>query len=173
MALEQYPIGRKAAAYWSTAGTLVPGNQQADAATWLADADTEIWADSFDVSYNTTAQYVDITTRKNAASGFTAQKPVLLSGEVTFEVIWNTNDGNAAAVQAMIDNTFAMTPMGLAFLDYPMDVAGSAAGDVMQGLVGNFFVSFNKMEPVQDVQKASFTAVNAGDLIWHKNVVSA
>jgi len=172
MALEQYPIGRKAAAYWNTNNVLLLGNDSADAATWLADTDTEVWADSFDVNYNTTATYADITTRKTAASGFTAQKPILLSGEVTFEVIWNTNDTNAAAIQAMIDATFSTTPMGLAFMDYPIDAAGSTAGDVMQGLVGNFFVSFNKMEPVQDVQKASFTAVNAGDLIWHKNVVS-
>ena len=173
MALEQYPIGRKAAAYWNASSTLLLGNDQDAAATWLANADTQVWADSFDVNYQTSATYADITTRKTAANGFSAQKPILLSGEVTFEVIWNTNDANAAAVQAMIDSTFALTPMGLAFLDYPTDVAGSAAGDIMQGLVGNFYVSFTKTEPVQDVQKASFTAVNAGDLVWYKHVVSS
>lgn len=173
MSLEQYPIGRKAAAYWNTAGVLLLGNDSTDAATWLADASTEVWSDQFDVNYQTSATYADITTRKTAANGFSAQKPILLSGEVTFDVLWNTNDASAQCIQKMIDSTFSMTPMAMAFLDYPIDVAGSATGDVMQGLVGNFFVSFTKSEPIQDVQKASFTAVNAGDLIWHKNVISS
>tara|TARA_Y100000996_G_scaffold383874_1_gene340182 strand:+ start:306 stop:827 length:522 start_codon:yes stop_codon:yes gene_type:complete len=173
MALEQYPIGRKAAAYWNTAGVLLLGNDSTDAATWLADASTEVWSDQFDVNYQTSATYADITTRKTAANGFSAQKPILLSGEVTFDVLWNTNDASAQCIQKMIDSTFGMAPMAMAFLDYPVDAAGSATGDVMQGLVGNFFVSFTKTEPIQDVQKASFTAVNAGDLIWHKHTVAS
>jgi len=172
MALDQYPIGRKAAAYWNTAGTLVLGSDDTDAAAWLADASTEVWSDQFDVNYQTSPTYADITTRKTAANGFTAQKQVLLAGEVTFDVLWTTNDVSDQAVQALIDATFSNDPMALAFLDYPINAAGSTAGNVMQGLVGNFFVSFTKSEPVQDVQKASFTAVNAGDLIWHKNIVS-
>ena len=173
MALEQYPIGRKAAANWNTSGALLLGNDSTDAATWLAAAPTEVWAAQFDVNYHTSATYADITTRKTAANGFSAQKPILLSGEVTFDVLWNTNDVSEQCIQALIDHTFSMSPIALAFLDYPTDVAGSANGDVMQGLVGNFFVSFTKTEPIQDVQKASFTAVNAGDLIWHKNVISS
>ena len=166
MSLEQFPLGRKAAAYFGD--TTLANVEEATITTWLSSATK--WSNQYDVTYNTTPEYADITTREAAANNFTAQKPVIMNGEVTFEVTWNTNDvGNN--LQAMIDAAMDNEPVALAFLDADKDSV-LAAGEVVQGLVGNFFVSFQKMEAIRDVQKASFTATSAGDLAWHKIVGS-
>ncbi len=171
MALDQYPLGRKAAAYYNNAGIKIGDATAETPEAWLALATTVEWTDQFDVNYATSPEYADITTRKAAAGGFSAQKPVLMSGEVTFEVAWNTNSADPAALQAMINNTFNGEPMAMAFLDYRKD-AGNESGDIVQGLVGNFFPSFSKSEPIRDIQKASFSVVSAGDLKWVSEVTS-
>ena len=177
MAVDTYPIGRKAAAYWNTAGEMIGDSDgqggTLDAAAWLALATTKVWSDQFDVNYATTPEYADITTRKAAAGGFSAQKPVLLSGDVTFECAWDTNSADPGALQHLIDSSINGTPVALAFLDYPKGANSGVVGAKVQGLVGNFFPSFTKSEPIRDIQKAQFSVVSAGDLEWYVSTGSA
>ena len=102
MPLEQYPKGRKAALYYNST-LLFADLVDATIIGWLQDANTKLGADVYDVAEGTTPEYADITTRKIAEFGYTGRKPVIKEGEVTFDVIWNTNDANDAFVQALID----------------------------------------------------------------------
>ena len=172
MPIEKTPIGRKAVAYYNPDTSLATADNAA-AKSWLELVATVEIGSLFDVNYATSPEYADTTTRKAAAGGFSSQKPILTSGEITFDLLWNPNDDTATAKLIELGSAADRVPVTLGFLDYPHDDPELAAGDVINGLVGNFFLSFTKAEAIRDVQKASFTATSAGLLIWYSSIHSA
>ena len=168
MPLETEPLGRKAVAYWNTGNLLLTDTSGATIQSWLNDPNTRIVGDIFDVTQNTTPEYADITTRGAAQGGFTARKPVIREGEVSFDVLWETTNVSDGWVQQIIDVTNADTPMAMAFFDYAFNDSSAAGGEIAQGLIGNFYMNYQKAEAIRDVQRASVTAVNQRELIWAK-----
>ena len=165
MPVERDPPGRKAVMYWSA--TLITDNSQSGIATWLASAD--IAGDIYDESDGFEPEYADITTRRKAAGGFSAKKPILRDGEVTFDFSWETNNVAEAFVQALIDAANADTRLALVSLDYAYDDADLATGEITQGIAGNWYLSFTKAAAIRDAQRGSATAAHESFGTWYKS----
>jgi len=168
MALEKNPLGRKAKCYWNKTDVQLVAGTSAAAATWIADGGTTVAGELYDVSQATPAEYADISTRARTAAGFSARKPVLRDGEVTFDILWHTNDNTDEFAQTLIDKTNDSGEITLAFLDYAVDDADGAVGEEVQGMVARWYVNFEKSEAIRDVQKASITLVHSNYMIWYK-----
>ena len=175
MPLERDPPGRKAVLYWSA--TLITDNSQSGIATWLASA--AIAGDIYDESDNLEPEYADITTRKKASGGFTARKPIIREGEMTFDFSWETNNLSDQFVQALIDasNNEQATQgtlhdqgrLALVSLDYKFDDPNLATGEITQGPAGNWYPSFSKASAIRDAQRGSATVVGESFVTWYKS----
>lgn len=177
MTLEKQPPGRIASAYINAANLIDGVTFDPDIKTtidnWLALADTFVMGDMFDNDEGIAPEYADISTRKRTSRGFTARKPVIKEGEVTFEMLWSTNVPAAGPddekfVQLIIDHSESLTPVAMFFSDYAHN-ATRATGEIYQGLLGNWYVTFTKQEPIRDVQRASVTAVAESFVGWYKS----
>lgn len=144
--MPNYLLGRDAVAYFST--TLLTG---ANTAAVLAAA-TEV-GNIMDLSLNVESEFVDSTTRSEAAQGWKSQIAVLKNGEITFEARWKPGD---AFFDALKDAWLNGTEICIIALDQDRSVTGTP-GPAAQGLAANFSVSFSKTEPLQDIQKVSCT----------------
>ena len=165
MALERDPAGRNAKLYYST--TLLTANDTSTIETWLASA--TIAGDIYDESDNLEPEYADITTRAKAAGGFSARKPIIRDGEITFDFSWETQAVSANFVQDLIDAANNFTRIAVVALDYAYDDANLATGEFAQGPAGNWYVSFTKTSPIRDAQRGSAT-LTASDLVtWFKH----
>lgn len=166
MAQESIIMGFKAASYYG--GTKLTGNI-ADAAVSGVDAASEfsfttgtttrwyLFENIMDLTINAEADNVETTTRAEAAKGWKSQAFTANSGSITFDMRWHTAPntlGETAtpaytAFKVMKDAWLNRTQIAMLFLDQPYTVKNA------QGLVANFFVSFNVQQPVGDVQKCS------------------
>lgn len=147
-------LGKDAALYYSS--TALTGT---NTATVLGSA-TEI-TNVMDLSVDMGADYVDITTRADAAAGFKTQAQTYKNASATFDAKWLPDD---AAFQAIIAAWLANTTIAMFILDQKKTVVGT------QGLVGNFFVAVSKEEPLSDIQKASITLTLASNGEWYKKL---
>jgi hypothetical protein len=143
-------LGRQAVCYWST--TLLNGSNTAtilsNAIIGHAGVDG-VAGNIMDLSLNVDSDFVDSTTRAEAAQGFKSQTAVLKNGELTFDARWEPGDDFFdALVDVWLGNTTAIALIAL-------DQAGGTSG--AQGLAANFTVGFSKTEPLQDIQKISVT----------------
>lgn len=100
------------------------------------------------VTLNASGNDVDITTRSEAKSGWSATARPLKQGNVTCSMRW---DPARVDMARMIDRWIKNRVQSLLFLDQPVTVDGA------QGLVGNFNVSFDKNEPLDNAQSADLT----------------
>ena len=165
MALEKDPLGRLAVAYWST--TLLTDITAAEVEMWLSSA--SVAGDIYDESDNLEPEYADITTRKKAAGGFTARKPVIRDGELSFDFSWEVNNVSDLFVQALIDAANSTTPLAFVSLDYAFNDPGRVSGDIVQGPAGNWYPSFTKANAIRDAQRGSATLTAASFAWWYKS----
>jgi len=168
MAVQRDPLGRKAVLYWST--TLITDNSQSGIATWLSSA--SVAGDIYDESGNFEPEYADITTRKKSSGGFSARKPVLRDGEVSFDFSWETNNVADTFVQELIDAASDQTRLALVSLDYAYDDADLATGEITQGIAGNWYISFTKTSAIRDAQRGSATATHESFGTWYKSAAA-
>jgi len=93
------------------------------------------------------ADEIDVTTRGIAAGGFKAQEPLLKSGEVNFDIIWDPTD---AAFTALMNAFLGRLVIGIATRDQ--------LGASGQGIEADMKVfNLEKGEPLNDAQTASVT----------------
>jgi hypothetical protein len=99
-----------------------------------------------------------VTTRAN--SGWKQTLATLKDGSVEFEMVWDTNDPDFAAIRdAWLNNT----EISLAVMDGDIDT-------LAQGLVSNFVVTnFSRTEPLEDAIKVSVTAKPSSFTQWYNN----
>lgn len=155
--MASYLLGSDAKAYWST--TALTG---ANTAAVLAAA-TEA-GNIMDLTLEVESEFVDATTRSEAASGFSSEIAVLKGGRVTFDARWLPGD---TFFEALKDAWLGNTTITLIALDQDKSVGGTP-GPAAQGLAANFSVSFNKQEPLRDVQKVSVTLAIASFPEWYE-----
>ena len=165
--------------YWSA--TLITDNTQSGINTWLT-TNGAVGADVYDESDNLEPEYADITTRKKASGGFTARKPVIRDGEVTFDFSWETNNATDQFVQALIDasNNNPVTQgtlhdqgqLALVSLDYAYDDPDLGSTEIVQGIAGNWYISFTKTSAIRDAQRASATATASSLVTWYYSPTS-
>lgn len=107
-----------------------------------------------DVTVNLSKAEADITTR--GAGGFRAKVGTLKEGELSFEMIWDTNDASFLAVS---DAYFGNT--ALTFLALDQNAQNAADGPPViapQGIYADFSVlNFEKSEALEDAQRVSVT----------------
>lgn len=150
--MASYLLGSDAKAYWST--TDLDG---ANTATVLASA-TEA-GNIMDLSLEVESEFVDATTRSEAASGFSSEIAVLKGGRITFDARWLPGD---TFFDALKDAWLNNDTIVMIALDQTKATIGA------QGLAANFSVSFNKQEPLRDVQKVSVTLAIASHPEWYE-----
>jgi hypothetical protein len=111
-----------------------------------------------DVTLNLETGEADVTTRAN--SGWKQTLATLKDGSVEFEMVWDTNDPDFAAIRdAWLNNT----EISLAVMDGDIDT-------LAQGLVSNFVVTnFSRTEPLEDAIKVSVTAKPSSFTQWYNN----
>lgn len=140
--MPSYLLGSAASAYWST--TLLNGS---NTATVLSGG--TLAGNIMDLTLNVGSDFVDGTTRAEAANGWASQIAVLKNAEITFDMRWVPGDGFFdALVDVWLGNT---TEIAILALDQAKATVGA------QGLAANFTVSIDKQEPLRDLQKASVT----------------
>jgi hypothetical protein len=134
------------------AAALLTGTDDTDAsgASWDEIANVR------DVTLNLETGEADVTTRAN--SGWKQTLPTLKDGSVEFEMVWDTNDPDFAAIRdAWLNND----EIALAVMDGPIASAG-------QGLVSNFAITnFSRTEPLEDAIKVSVTAKPSSFSQWY------
>lgn len=150
--MPSFILGKDAAIYYST--TELTGT---NTATVLTSA-TEL-LNVMDVSVDMGADYVDITTRADAAAGFKTQAQTYKNASVTFDAKWIPGD---TAFDAIVAAWTANSTIAMFILDQKKNAT------TYQGLVGNFFVAISKEEPLADIQKASITLTLAANGAWYK-----
>lgn len=100
-----------------------------------------------DLTINLSGEKADVTTRGNA--GWKAEKRVLKTASIEFEMIWDTEDDGCAALAAAY---FANSSMEFLILDGPVGTAGS------EGLRATMDVSeFGRSEQLTDAMKVPVT----------------
>lgn len=162
MANETFPLGRDAKCYYNTAGKLVGDSGVETAQAWLDDAATVVASHIRNISLNTSNNYADTSTRSSTAGGFQSQTPVTKNAEITIDTIWNLND---TFLTGMMTAWSSDSRIGLAVLN--RDKSSLSAGDILNGLVGNFFVGMTKDEAVDDVQRGNFTVTHSDSGVWY------
>lgn len=150
--MPDFLLGRDAKAYFST--TLLTGANTAAvlAASTLA-------SNIKDLSLELDSEYVDTTTRAEAAQGFKSEIAVLKNGRITFEARWKPGD---AFFDALIDVWTGATS-SVAFAAFDQLKATSGA----QGLVANFSVGISKTENLADIQRMNVTLTIASWPEWY------
>lgn len=151
--MPDYLLGRDAKAYFST--TALTGS---NTATVLGSA--TLAGNIMDLTLEVDSEYVDSTTRSEAAAGFKSEIAVLKNGRITFDARWKPGD---AFFEALKD-VWLGTTSSITF--FALDQAKATTG--AQGLVGNFTVGFSKTEPLRDVQKISVTLSIASFPEWYE-----
>lgn len=149
-----FMLGKDAALYFSD--TSLNGT---NTETVLGTA-TEI-TNVMDLSVDMSADFVDITTRADAAAGFKTQAQTYKNASATFDAKWIPDD---TAFTALMNAWLNNTTVAMFILDQKKTVVGA------QGLVGNFFVSMSKEEPLTDIQKVSVTLTLASEGEWYKKL---
>ena len=101
-----------------------------------------------DLTLNNEKGEADVTTRKN--NGWRATVGTLKDGSIEFEMVWDTEDENFAAIQ---EAYFGNTSIEFAVMDGDIEVAGS------QGLRATMAImSFSRNEPLEEALTVSVTA---------------
>lgn len=149
--MPNYLLGRQAVAYYSS--TALDGSNT----TSVLSGATEI-GNIMDLSLQLDSEFVDATTRSEAAAGFKSQIAVINNGQLTFEARWLPGD---TVFDALIDAWTNGTEFTMIALDQSKATSGA------QGLAANFSVSISKTEALQDVQKASITLSISSYPVWH------
>lgn len=149
--MPNYLLGKDAKAYWST--TLLNGSNTSSVLTGATEA-----GNIMDLTLEVDAEFVDATTRSEAASGFRSNIAVLNNGNITFDARWLPGD---SFFDALKDAWVAKGEIAFIALDQAKATSGA------QGLASNFSVSFNKQEPLGDVQKVSITLGISSHPEWY------
>lgn len=150
--MPNYLLGSDAKAYWSA--TSLDG---ANTGTVLASA-TEA-GNIMDLTLEVESEFVDATTRSEAAAGFASEIAVLKGGRITFDARWLPGD---SMFEQLKDAWLNNTEFTMIALDQTKATSGA------QGLAANFSVSFNKQEPLRDVQKISVTLAISSFPEWYE-----
>ena len=154
--MANFLLGRDAHAYWST--TLLTGS---NTSTVLGDATV---ADNIiDLSLDIESEFVDSTTRSEAAQGFSSEIAVLRGGRIMFDARWKPGD---TFTDELID-VWEGTNEEMAFFALDQDKA-TANPATIQGLAANVTVSISKQESLRDIQKMSVTLAISSHPVWHK-----
>ena len=148
-----YLLGSAASAYWDT--TLLTG---ANTATVLTSA--TLAGNIIDLSLEVDSEFVDSTTRSEAASGFASEIAVLKGGRITFDMRWLPGDTFFDALK----DVWLGTTSEIAII--ALDQAKATSG--AQGLAANMTVSFSKTEPLRDIQKVSVTLAISSQPEWYE-----
>lgn len=150
--MPSYLLGKDAVAYWSS--TELDGSNTTSV---LGSADPA--GNIMDLSLEVESEFVDATTRAEAAAGFKSEIAVIKGGRITFDARWQPGDNFFDALKtAWLDST----TITMIALDQDKTVDGA------QGLAANFSVSFSKEEPLRDVQKVSVTLAIASYPEWYE-----
>lgn len=149
--MPDYLLGRQAVAYYSA--TALTGS---NTAAVLAAGD--VIDNIMDLTLEVESEFVDATTRGEAASGFRSEIAVLRNGRITFDARWLPGD---TVFDALVDAWENSTSFTMIALDQARATTGA------QGLAANFSVSFSKSEALQDVQKVSVTLSIASHPEWY------
>lgn len=150
--MPSYLLGSAAKAYYSA--TAHTGANTAAVIT----AGVEI-GNIMDLTLEIDSEYVDATTREEAAQGFKSEIAVLKGGRITFEARWKTGD-------TVFDALVAAWLAGTEFTMFALDQAKTVTG--AQGLLANFSVGFSKTEQLRDVQKVQVTLSISSFPLWHE-----
>lgn len=150
--MPNYLLGKDAKAYWST--TLLTGANTASVLSAATEA-----GNIMDLTLEVDSEFVDATTRSEAASGFRSEIAVLNGGRITFDARWLPGD---TFFDAMKDAWVAKSEICMIALDQTKATSGA------QGLAANFSVSFSKQEPLNDVQKVSVTLAISSFPEWYE-----
>lgn len=149
--MPDYLLGNAAKAYWSA--TALTG---ANTATVMQNATL---ADNImDLTLEVESEFVDATTRSEAANGWRSEIAVLKNGRITFDARWKPGD---TFFEELKDAWLAGSTVTFAAMDDAKATTGS------QGLIANFSVSFSKTEPLMDIQKISVTLSVASYPEWY------
>ena len=152
-----YIIGNQAKAYWSA--TALTDVTESHVTTWLSSA--TLAGNLMDLTLEIDSEFVDATTRAEAAQGFASEIAVLKGGRITFEARWQPGDAMFDALIAAwndpTNNDFAMVA-----LDQLSSVTGT------QGIAANWSVSLNRTEPLRDIMKSNVTLAIASYPSWYK-----
>lgn len=144
-----YLLGREAYAYYHASDLWVlADDSDAEYKSWLAAA--TVVDNIMDLSFEIDSEFVDATTRGEAAQGFASEIAVLRNGRVTFDIRWKPGD---TFTSTLLTAWQAGTEIPMAFME---QVYTKSNTDV-SGLVANFSVSLSKTENLKDIQKASVT----------------
>lgn len=149
--MPDYLLGRQAVAYYSS--TALTGSNTAAVL-----AGGEVIDNIMDLTLEVESEFVDATTRGEAASGFRSEIAVLRNGRITFDARWLPGDTVFDALVEAWENSTSFTMIAL---------DQSRATPTAQGLAANFSVSFSKSEALQDVQKVSVTLSIASHPEWY------
>jgi hypothetical protein len=165
MPIPNFIIGASAVAYTNTTPLLFDGapSYQADIDAWLADGSTIVMGNIIDLSLEVESEFVDSTTRSEAAQGFASEVAVLKGGRLTFEARWKPGD---AGFDVLKDAWLNSTEMPLVALDRGKEFNDPADGK-SQGLAANWTVGFSKTENLRDIQKVSVTLAISSFPTWY------
>lgn len=153
--MPNYLLGSSAKAYWSA--TALDG---ANTAAVLAAAFEA--GNIMDLTLEVESEFVDATTRSEASSGFSSEIAVLKGGRITFDARWLPGDDMFERLKDVWLNVAGDEEFTLIALDQDRGTSGA------QGLAANFSVSFNKQEPLRDVQKISVTLAISSFPEWYE-----
>lgn len=156
MANQQFPLGRNARLYFNSNSVLVlkagASLQQSDLQTWLDDSNTVAGNQVINLSLALDDTLVSTNTREATEGGFMSETPVLHGANVTFGTSW---DMSSTLVPQLVTSWSGFTQMAFGILNRDQDTLST--GDILNGFVGNFWVSLSKDENSDDVQRANWS----------------
>jgi len=145
-------LGMNAKLYRAAAVLEVNDPTEAEGADW-----TEV-DNVRDVTLNLETGEADVTTRAN--SGWKQTLATLKDGSVEFEMVWDTEDTNFAAVR---DAWLGNEEIAFAVM------SGDIETDGEEGLVSNFTVTnFTRAEALEDAIKVSVTLKPSSQSQWYE-----
>ena len=154
--MANFILGRDARLYWNTTLLATP-TPSANIATVLSGA--TVGNNIIDLSLEVESEFVDSTTRAEAAQGFASEIAVLRGGRITFEARWIPGD---TFTDELID-VWDGTNDEIAIIALAQDSGTSGA----QGLAANFTVGISKTENLRDIQKMSVTLAVSSAPQWY------
>lgn len=160
--MANFLLGKDAVTYYSTTlfdGGTTPNQTIIDGAL--------VANNIMDLSLDVESDFVEITTRQTAAQGFKAFTATLKNSTITFDALWNPDDGAWFTALKDVWDTGAPNEIGIVCFDQARGVASGA-----QGIIGNFTVGFTKEEPLNDAQKVSVTLTASSYVQWHEEPAS-
>lgn len=160
-----FPLGRSARAYYNA--TKKVGDTGVETAiSWLADTGTVEANSMRNVALALASNLVDTNTREACRFGFESQTPVLKGASVTFDTPWDLSDAFINTILASWE-VDPQTQVGMAFLNRSKTPGDLQSGDIVNGIVGNFYISLTKDENADDVQRGNFTVTHATEGTWY------